>query len=95
MRRPDIRLHFNRDNGIFSARDVFTRETLGASPKNAEPSITGAFFEVSKGQHILMSRSVIEKARAKKRPLVYITETNWPRLRLAITWFKEEVLNVR
>ena len=85
-----IRLHFNKSNGIFSARRV-DRSTAFASEKHAKIPRCGTFHSFSPSVHAIMTHGLLVSASHGERPEVPVVFTKWPRVRLFITTVKEYI----
>lgn len=85
-----IRLHFNKSNGIFSARRV-DRSTAFASEKHAKIPRFGSFHSFAPSVHALMTHGLLVSASQGERPEVPVVVTKWPRVRLFIATVKEYI----
>lgn len=84
-----FKLHFNKENGIYSIRRA-DRMTVAATEKHAVTSKwLGATVPFSSGAWFLLTPKVFASARAKTRPSVELTVTNWPNVRLFFKCLKE------
>ena len=84
-----MRLHFNKSNGIFSVRRD-DRSTVVASERHGKiPRFFGDTVELAPSVHILITKGSYIAATEKKRPVLPVVVTKWPRLRLVILRLKE------
>lgn len=83
-----FKLHFNKDNGIYSIRRV-DRMAVAATEKHAKVPRIGSKIPFSSGAWFLLTPKVFASARAKTRPSVELTVTNWPNVRLFFKCLKE------
>ena len=83
-----IRLHFNKANGIFSARRV-DRSTAFASEKHAKIPRFGTFHSFAPSFHAIMTNGLLVSASKGERPEVPVVVTKWPRVRLFVANVKE------
>ena len=83
-----IRLHFNKANGIFSARRT-DRSTAFASEKHAKIPRFGSFHSFAPSVHAIMTNGLLVSTSHGERPEVPVVVTKWPRVRLFIATVKE------
>lgn len=85
-----IRLHFNKSNGIFSARRV-DRSTAFASEKHAKIPSFGTFHSFAPSVHAIMTNGLLVSASKGGRPEVPVVVTKWPRVRVLFAGIKEYI----
>lgn len=83
-----FRLHYNKSNGIFSVRRL-DRSTVAASERHGKIPRIGDTVELSPRVHILVTRYDYLKAKDKKRPVLSMAKTYFPRIRLFFKWLWE------
>lgn len=83
-----FKLHFNKDNGIYSVRRL-DRMTVSATEKHAKIPVLGSTIPFCKGNWFLVTPKVFASAKRKERPSVELTVTNWPNVRLFFKCLKE------
>lgn len=79
-----MKLHYNQSNGIFSIRR-FDRSTVKSTRKHAKIPLIGSTIELSPSVHILITKGSFIAATQRKRPMLPVVVTKWPRVRLCIT----------
>ena len=85
-----IRLHFNKANGIFSARRV-DRSTAFASEKHAKIPRFGTFHSFAPSVHAIMTNGLLVSASKGERPEVPVVVSKWPRVRVLFASIKEYI----
>lgn len=84
-----LRLHFNKSNGIFSARRA-DRSTELASEKHAViPKFIGNTIELSPNVHCILTKGLYVEATTGSRPFIPVLVTRFPKVRLVIARIKE------
>lgn len=84
-----LRLHFNKSNGIFSARGA-DRSTVMASEKHAViPKVLGSTIELAPRVHAVITTGLYKEATTGSRPFIPVLVTRFPKVRLVIARIKE------
>lgn len=83
-----LRLHFNKSNGIFSARGA-DRSTVLASEKHAVIPFIGDTVELSPRVHAVITNGLYKEATTGSRPFIPVLVTRFPKVRLVIARIKE------
>lgn len=84
-----LRLHFNKSNGIFSARGA-DRSTVLASEKRAKiPAVFGSTIELAPRVHAIITTGIYQEATTGSRPFIPVLVTRFPRIRLVVARIKE------
>lgn len=83
-----LRLHFNKSNGIFSARRV-DRSSALASEKHAKIPRIGDTIELSPNVHCILTKGLYVEATTGSRPFIPVLVTRFPKVRLVIARIKE------
>lgn len=85
-----IRLHFNKANGIFSARRA-DRSTAFASERHAKIPFFGSFHSFAPNVHAIMTKGILVSASHGERPEVPVVVTKWPRCHVLFARIKEYI----
>lgn len=84
-----LRLHFNKSNGIFSARGS-DRSTVLSSEKHAViPKVLGSTIELAPRVHAVITIGLYKEATTGSRPFIPVLVTRFPKVRLVIARIKE------
>lgn len=83
-----FRLHFNKSNGIFSVRRS-DRSTVCSSERRAKLPLIGDTIALAPRVHIIITHNDFKKAMTKDRPVLSVTVTRFPFIRLLIERIKE------
>lgn len=91
------KLHFNRDNGLYSVRhpdrSVRCVFTLGF-PEHFLGKLLGYTVELERSHHAIVTSTVIREATAGKRPALSVIKTRFPFVRLVLARIKEVFCHV-